>query len=191
MEPPTKNETLVAVLRFLASLVALIALVTFVGWACRDELVAFGAWFVDRFGLLGMVAGAFFADALHFPLPPQFYMLTGIAGGYERTLVVACVLIGSELGGLAAFALARRAGRSLSLHARVAKPKRLLMRLLERRGYFGLVIAMLLPVSYCLVCVAGGVLRLPYKAYAVLAVMRIPRILLSYAVIMLAWSSVG
>jgi membrane protein YqaA with SNARE-associated domain len=172
-------------------LAALVVLVAVIGWAFRDELAHFGGWFVGRFGLAGMVVGSFLADGLHFPLPPQFYLLTGIAGGYTNAMVIACVLIGSELGGLAAFAIARLAGRSTFLDARLATPKRLLTKLIERQGYVGLVIAMLLPISYCLLCMAGGVMRLPYKAYAVLAAMRVPRILLSYALIMLAWKSTG
>lgn len=191
MKQLTKYETLFAVLRFLGSLAALVAIVSFFGWRFRDQLAQFGTWFVGRFGLAGMVVGSFLADGIHFPLPPQFYLLTGIAGGYTKPIVIACVLIGSELGGLAAFAVARLAGRSAFLDARVATPKRLLAQLIERQGYFGLVIAMLLPVSYCLLCMAGGVMRLPYKAYGVLALMRVPRILLSYLVIALAWSSTG
>ena len=188
MENTTKYETLVAVLRFLASFAMLVAIVSVVSWAFREDLARFGAWFVGRFGVAGIILGSFAADGLHFPLPPQFYMLMGIAGGYATTMVVLGVLLGSELGGLVAFALARLVGRSPFVRARVASPKRLLTKLIERQGYLGLAVAMLLPVSYCLLCMAGGAMRLPYKAYAVLAVMRVPRILFSYVVITLAWA---
>jgi membrane protein YqaA with SNARE-associated domain len=181
------QETLVAVLRVAAGFTLLAMLVTGLGWALREQMSSFGEWFVGRFGALGIVAGTFLADGLHFPLPPQFYMLTGLAGGHAPAHVVACVLVGSELGGFAAFAGARVIGRSELVRRRVEHPRRLLARLVERRGYVGLAIAMLLPISFSLLCMASGAMRLPFKTYGVLAAMRVPRILLCYAVIALAW----
>ncbi len=182
-----RRETLVALLRLLGSCAVLVGIVTVVGWAYRDELSRFGDWFVRRFGFAGMAAGAFLADGLHFPIPPQFYLLTGIAGGHRSAFVVASVLLGSELGGLAAFALARGVGGAPAVARRLEKTRRLLDGFVARRGYLGLAAATLLPLSFCLICMASGAMRLPYRAYGVLAVMRVPRILLSYAVIVLAW----
>jgi len=182
-----RYETALAVLRVVMSFAVLVAIVSFVGWAFRDELSRFGQWFVSRFGVAGMVGGAFLADGLHFPIPPQFYLLTGIAGGYEVALVIVAVLAGSELGGLTAFALARLVGRSPFVARRLARPRGLLAGMIEKRGYVGLAAATLLPISFSILCMASGAMRLPYRAYGVLALMRVPRILLSYAVIVLAW----
>jgi len=187
MDGSREHETLFATLRFVGAFALLAVSVAALGWAFREHVSSFGEWFVDRFGALGIVAGAFLADGFHFPLPPQFYMLTGLAGGHATLHVLACVLVGSELGGLAAFAGARAVGRSKLVRERIERPRRLLARLVERRGYAGLVVAMLLPVSFSLLCMASGVMRLPFRAYGVLAAMRVPRLLLSYAVIALAW----
>jgi membrane protein YqaA with SNARE-associated domain len=183
----TKYETTFAILRMVASFAVLIGIVAFLGWAFRSDLSRFGTWFVDRFGFAGMAGGAFLADGLHFPIPPQFYLLTGIAAGHATSAVVLAVLVGSELGGLTAFSLARTIGRWSIVARRLETSRRLLLGAMERRGYLGLAAATLLPISFSLLCMASGAMRLPYKAYGVLAVMRIPRILLSYAVIMLAW----
>jgi membrane protein YqaA with SNARE-associated domain len=183
----TRAETILAVVRVVLSVAILVGIVTFVGWRYRAELTHFGTWFVGRFGVVGMIGGAFLADGFHVPLPPQFYLLTGIAGAYPHVVVVAAVLLGSELGGLTAFALARLAGGATFIDARIAKPKALLRKMIAKRGYFGLALATLLPISYSILCIATGAMRLPYRAYVVLAAMRVPRILLSYAVIVLAW----
>jgi membrane protein YqaA with SNARE-associated domain len=183
-----KYETALAVLRVLASFALLVGIVSFLGWGFRAELSRFGSWFVERFGVAGMAAGAFLADSLHFPIPPQFYLLTGIAGGHEMAFVVGAVLVGSELGGLAAFTLARSVvGRTPFVARRLETARRLLAGVIDRRGYIGLAAATLLPFSFSLLCMASGAMRLPYKAYGVLAVMRVPRILVSYLVIVLAW----
>jgi len=184
-----RGETILAVVRMLVGFAILVAIVSLAGWAFHAELTRFGSWFVGRFGVAGMIGGSFLADGFHVPLPPQFYLLTGIAGDYPHALVVAAVLLGSELGGLTAFALARLAGTTRFVEARIERPKALLRAMIAKRGYFGLALTTLLPVSYCLLCVATGAMRLPYRAYAVLGVMRVPRILLSYVLIVLAWRS--
>lgn len=184
-----KYETLYVVLRLIGSFVFLIAVVTVLGFTFREPLNRFGGWFVARFGVVGIMVGAFLADGIHFPIPPQFYLFTGIAGGVTPVIAVVFVLIGSELGGLAAFAMARWIGGSAFLTQRLVRPKKLLARMIDRQGYFGLAIATLLPVSYCFLCMASGAMCLPYKAYGVLAIMRVPRILLSYFVIAMAWGT--
>ena len=90
-------------------------------------------------------------------------------------------------GGLAAFVLGRIASRVGALERHVRAPRRVLHALISRHGYWGLVIAGLLPLSYWLLCSTAGLLALPYRAYGVLAFMRGPRLLLSYAVVVLAW----
>jgi membrane protein YqaA with SNARE-associated domain len=187
MDREAKYETAFAVLRVVASFALLVAIVSFLGWAFRAELSRFGGWFVASFGFLGMAAGAFLADSIHFPIPPQFYLLTGVAGGYEVAIALFAVLIGSELGGLTAFVLARGVGRVPIVARRLEAARTLLTGLIQRQGYLGLAAATLLPISFSILCMTSGAMRLPYKAYGVLAVMRVPRILLSYAVIVLAW----
>lgn len=182
------DETSVSLLRLFAAFAGLFVVLSLAGWAFRTPLSSFGGGFVERFGLYGIVLGSFLADSFHFPIPPQFYLWTGIVGGQSRAVVVAAVLVGSELGGLAAFSLARMAGRSHFFDARIARARRLVKGYFERLGYRGLALVALLPVSYCLLSMAAGATRLPYRAYAVLAAMRVPRILFSYVVIVLAWT---
>lgn len=187
MDRAAKYEVLLGALRVIVGFAALVAIVSLVGWAFRDELSRFGAWFVSRFGVAGVSAGAFLADSVHFPIPPQFYLLTGIAGGHDVVIVLLAVLAGSELGGFTAFALARGLGQRPSVARRLQSPRELIARLIERGGYLGLATATLLPVSFSLLCMASGAMGLPYRAYGVLAIMRVPRIVLSYVVIHLAW----
>jgi len=165
------------------------AAVGLAAWRYRPELERAGQWFVERFGPFGMAAGSFLADGFHFPVPPQFYLLAAVAEGTSRGLALLAVLVGSALGGLAAFALGRTAAGT-RLASRVMRLSRIHVEpLLARRGLRGLLLASLLPVSYWLICTVAGALRLPWRAYGVLALMRIPRILLSYLFIVAAWRS--
>lgn len=188
-EDLTRGEIVLGVVRLFVGLAALMAVVALLGWAFRAQLEHFGRWFVGHFGLVGMACGSFLADGLHFPLPPQFYLLTGIAGGIGTTEALASVLVGSVLGGLTAFAIARRMARVPFLENRFATTRVLIEKLMGHHGAWGLVIAGMLPVSYFVLCALGGMMRLRYRHFGVLALMRIPRIVLSYALIALAWAS--
>lgn len=187
MEGLDRREIALGVVRLLAGLAALVVVVSVLGWELRAPLEQFGDWFVGRFGVLGMAAGAFLADGAHFPLPPQFYLLTGVAAGIGAGPALASVVVGSALGGLVAFATARRAATWPWLERRFATTRALVSALIDRRGTRGLVIAGLIPVSYFVLCVLGGMMRLRYRDYGVLALMRVPRIVVSYLVIAAAW----
>lgn len=184
---PTKREIILGVMRLFGGFAVLVGVVAFVGWRWRSQLEHFGRWFVERFGAAGMAGGAFLADGLHFPLPPQFYLLTGIAGGYGTLPALAAVLVGSIAGGFVAFALARHVAGVPFFERRFSTTRHVLRSLLRARGRWGLVIAGALPVSYFVLCVLGGMMKLRYRDYAILGLMRIPRLVLSFLVIVLAW----
>lgn len=184
---PTKREIILGFVRLFAGFAGLVGIVAIIGWRWRSELEHFGRWFVERFGAAGMAGGAFLADGLHFPLPPQFYLLTGIAGGYGTLPALASVLAGSIAGGFVAFALARRVAGVPFFEKRFSTTRHVVRSLLRARGRWGLVIAGMLPVSYFVLCVLGGMMRLRYRDYAILGLMRIPRLVLSFLLILLAW----
>jgi membrane protein YqaA with SNARE-associated domain len=184
---PTRREIILGVVRLFVGFAGLIAVVAFLGWRFRTELEHFGKWFVERFGAAGMAGGAFLADGLHFPLPPQFYLLTGIAGGYGTLPALASVLAGSVAGGFVAFAAARRLAGIPFFEKRFSTTRHIVQRLLSARGRWGLVIAGMLPVSYFVLCALGGIMQLRYRDYAIIGLMRIPRLVLSFLLIELAW----
>lgn len=189
MQRELKWETAFAVLRLVVGLALLVGFVSILGWRFRDELTHFGRWFVGRFGVVGMIAGTALADGIHFPLPPQFYLFTGIAGGYGGYVTFFAVLVGSEIGSFLAYSIGGAASKTALVERFVSKPRVMLERIVERQGYVGLAIATLLPISWCILCGTIGAMRLPKRAFAVLAVMRVPKVLLSYAVIVYAWHS--
>ena len=184
---PSRRKLVMGLLRLVLAPAALVAIVSLLGWRWRSELEHFGAWFVHRFGLVGMAAGAFLADGLHVPLPPQFYLLTGIAGGIGPLAALSSVIVGSMLGGLAIFAIARETSRVWFFEKHIEPTRVFVEHLVRKHGYWGIAAAGLLPISFFLLNVLGGMMRLRYRAYGILALMRIPRLVGSYLLIELAW----
>lgn len=186
-----KREGIAAIVRLVLGVTFLLGGIALLGWLFRGELEHFGKWFVGTLGPFGMALGSFLADGVSFPLPPQFFLLTGLAGGSSLVVAFASVLAGSIAGGLFAFWLSRRAAGSPWLEKRTRASRSIVERLVRKHGLFGVAIAGLLPISYCVLCSLAGVMRLPFRSYAVLAAMRVPRLLVTYAVIVLAWGAPG
>lgn len=184
-----KYETGVAILRLVVALGLLIGFVSLVGWRYRDELGRFGTWFVARWGVGGLIVGAALADGIHFPIPPQFYLLTGIAAGYSHLATFGSVMIGSEIGTFIAFQLGRVFARSTFVAKRIAKPRALLERFIHRYGYLGLATVTLLPISWCVMAATVGAMKLPYRTLFVIGAMRVPKLLVAYVFLVWAWHS--
>lgn len=174
----------------LAKIVAVFVVLIGLSIAFREQLAPLGRAFVDRFGVAGLGLGAFLADGLHFPVPPQFYLATAIAAGDAHAVPVAVIIAGSILGGLVAFTggrLAARGGLAATQFRTVTKVGALLQK--QGAGLVG--VATFAPVPYWLLCVSAGLFRLPFRAYAIIGVCRVPKLLFFYGLIALAWCGGG
>jgi uncharacterized membrane protein YdjX (TVP38/TMEM64 family) len=60
--------------------------------------------------------------------------------------------------------------------------------LFAKYGYYAVAIGAMSPIPFSLLCYVAGLYRVPYRIYAVLVLMRIPRLLVFYALIRLGWA---
>lgn len=174
-------------LRLALGLVLLIGVILLLGSIFRPELESFGRAFVARFGLFAFVFGSLIADGLHFPVPPQFYMLMGITSGMPGWLTLTSVSIGSVLGSWLAFFGARHVARVDWIDRRLVAPRQLLDYTLARYGTWSLIIASFLPITYAALCYLAGVSRLSPRGFAVIVLIRVPRLIAYYYVVRLGW----
>lgn len=154
----------------------------------RPQLRALGEAFVHRFGYPGMALGAFCADAFNFPIPPQFYMLTAVAGGAPQVPSVAVVCLASVLAANVAYKIAGSLARIPLVARRIEASRPRIDPLFAKYGYYAVAIGAMSPIPFSLLCYVAGLYRVPYRIYAVLVLMRVPRLLLFYALIRLGWS---
>jgi len=168
-------------------------MVLFVGVATlayflRAELTALCNGFVDRFGILGMAIGTFISDGFQVPLPPQLYMLAAITHQKSEPLALASMCAASVLAGVMGRQLAYRGAELSFLKRRLDKSRAAVSSLVERYGAWSFLILTVSPIPYSTVCYLIGLYRLPPKAIALFVTFRVPRILVTYLVIRLAWS---
>ena len=191
--PPTESRRGGVGLRFvLQSLLALVVLIGFVSALSRlfkPELEALGQGFLERFGALGLSLGTFLADAFHFPIPPQFYMLASITGGWSPLESLAAIAAGSMVGGVVSHLIGRHVLWRVAFLRRIVDRSRARIDwLFARYGYWAVAVGSISPVPFSLLCNLSGLYRVPFRIFLVLSLFRIPRLLIFYALIHLGWS---
>jgi membrane protein YqaA with SNARE-associated domain len=177
------------VLRFALGLLVLLSVVLLLARTLKPELESLGRLFVERFGLTGILLGTFLADGFHFPIPPQFYMLLAMAAGRPTLAILAVTAVGSLLGGLSGFLLARRLGRITRIAnwlERVGGEAG--RRLGQRYAHRSVLLASLTPVAFSMLCYLAGLYRLRPSAFALMLALRVPKLVLYYYLLSLGWN---
>jgi membrane protein YqaA with SNARE-associated domain len=174
-------------LQIVGGLLALFALIGTLAATFRSELESLGRGFVTHFGVVGMAIGTFLADGLHFPIPPQFYMLAAISSRTDPVPAFTAICVGSLIGGVTAFVLAGHAGKLPFLRRRVERSSKRVDALFRRWGYWAVAIGSVTPVPFSFLCYIAGIYRMPRAVFGALALFRIPRLLTFWLVIWLGW----
>ena len=167
----------------------LVLLVSLLGHYFRSELEALGATFVDRFGYVGLALGTYAADGLHFPVPPQFYMLASITSGWSMWWTLVAVCTGSILGGITAYAIARKVSDFPFFARLLARTRKKVDWLFVRYGYTAVAIGSLTPIPYSFLCYVAGGYKMPPRIFLALSLLRIPKVVLYYYLVMLGWNA--
>ena len=187
--PASRRSRLVLVLRFALGLVALLGLVVLLVRTLRPQLESVGGWFVERFGLAGVAAGAFIADGFHFPVPPQFYMLLATAARADPIAIVAATSVGSLLGGVSGYLVARRLGHIRALSRWLGRVSGNAGELLgQRYPYRSAVLASCTPMAFSVLCYLAGLFGVRRGPLLVLLALRVPKIVLYYYLVRVGWS---
>lgn len=178
-------------LRYLVQLAlgigAFVGLVSAAAYFARPELESLGRAFVQRFGVAGMFLGTFLADAFSFPIPPQFYMLTAVSAGGSQLAAMVAICAASMSAGYVGYRLAGRLARVRLFARRIAASRAKVDRLVERYGYWAIVVGSITPIPFSVLCYLSGLYRIPARYLGLLIVTRIPRLLVFYALIRAGW----
>jgi membrane protein YqaA with SNARE-associated domain len=177
-------------LRIVLGLLVLLGGVILLVHSFRPELENIGRTFVGHFGLLGMALGTFIADGFHFPVAPQFYMLLGIAAGNSHVTTFSAIAFGSLAGGLAGYLVACRLGRFPRLARWLERSSAKFRHHLEgRNAYRGALIATITPLPFSVLCYSAGLYRFSQRAFGLILLLRIPKLMVFYYLVWLGWSA--
>jgi membrane protein YqaA with SNARE-associated domain len=181
------SETRALAVKFVLGALGLFVIVAVLGHAFRAELEGLGRAILDRFGYAGISIGTYGADGFSFPIPPQFYMLASIAAGWSAPWTIVAVCIGSLLGGFTAYTIGRKASHLRLLQRLLARTQPRVEWLFARYGTWALAIGSLTPIPYSFLCFVAGAHRMQPRIYVLLSLFRIPKIVLYFYLVELAW----
>jgi membrane protein YqaA with SNARE-associated domain len=178
------------VLRFMLGLGALLLLVILLVRTLKPELEGIGRMFVERFGVAGIAIGTLLADGFHFPIPPQFYMLLGIAAQTPPVATIAATTLGSLIGGACGYALARRLGHIPRLAKWLERVGgKLGHRLGHTYAHRSVLLASFTPIAFSVLCYLSGFYRLRRSAFILMLALRVPKLVLYYYLVSVGWNA--
>ncbi|WP_231511670.1 YqaA family protein [Chondromyces apiculatus] len=187
--PTNRRELLRASVQLVVGLAALAGAAALAGFLLRDELDGLGRAFVGRFGVVGMFVGTYVADAFTFPIPPVFYLFTALTSDVSQVLAVAAVCVASMAAGETGYLLASKLAQFEFFARRLDAARPRVDALFARYGTWAMVAGSLSPLPYSLLCYFSGIYRVPQRIFVVLILLRIPRLVVTYALIRLGWAT--
>lgn len=174
-------------LRTIAGILLWLGFVALLGSLFREELETWGTWFTGRFGVVGMAAGTFLAEAVQFPVPPQFYMLASVTGGFSSGVSFAAIALGSLAGGAAAMLGARRLMGWHAFRSRLEAGESRFDEWLGRYGKKAIWIGSVSPLPFSMMCIIAGIYRVPRSWALLLFALRVPRLMVFFLAIRAGW----
>lgn len=183
----TGIELVWPVVRFVLGLLIILLIVGSLAHWARPQCEGVARGFVAAYGLWGMALGTFLADAFHFPIPPQFYMLLSIASQTPAVRCIAAIATASVVAGLVGYGSARFVSKSAWVASRTERSRQLLARAVKRFGLRAAVLASLLPIPYSVLCYLAGLNRMPRAFVLLLCVCRVPKLVLFYYLVLWGW----
>lgn len=178
-------ELVMLVVRPLLGLLALGLVVGFLGRHFRAELTSMSRYVVETFGYAGIAFGTIIADGLQFPIGPQAYMLASIAAGWAAPLVLLVISVSSIVGGHLGMFIARAASQTRFVRRIIERGP--LPALVDKHGPWAFTLGSILPVPFSILCYTCGVFRCSYRTFVVVCAIRIPKLVLYYAIIRAGW----
>jgi membrane protein YqaA with SNARE-associated domain len=142
--------------------------------------------FLNRFGVAGCAIGTWLADGFTFPIPPQVYMAMA-TDQQSLSRIFPFIVLGSMLGGVTGYLLSPYLAR-FRLVAEGVRRSEAKVRALSGKGWMrGVLVASVSPIAFSWLCYAAGLYRIPRPAFALLCMLRIPKLMLYQTLIWYTW----
>jgi membrane protein YqaA with SNARE-associated domain len=190
--PPTDQELQRYVRRSIAQAIGLLVVLVValavgsVVW--EDELLAVTSWVFDTIGLTGLLLILFVSDSVITPIPPDLVLVVLSRSWVHEYWWIAISLIGvlSVLAGNVAWLLGTRLGQTRPVVLSLGRFRRLNQALIGRYGPWAVALAALTPVPFSIMCWTVGMLHMPWRRFAWVTLLRIPRFVGYYVAIAFA-----
>lgn len=192
--PPPPNDAALSayvrrsVVRALAFTVVLFGAIALCNALWGAELLAATTWVHDEIGLIGLLLLVAFADAITSPIPPDaaLVVVSKSALAANWPLVVLTIGAVSSAAGCVGYLLGTRLKSTPYVQRRLARKSPLLRQLVLRYGPWAVLLGAVTPIPFSVTCWLAGIFALPFRKFAPIALVRVPRFFVYYWLIVLA-----
>jgi len=154
-----------------------------------SEIARVGLWAADAVGHLGVFGYVYLVDSLIVPLSAD--ILFPFVLNWSPFALLTVMSTASVAGGVTGYAIGRNLTRlpTVSKTAALLRPRHIA--LVDRYGIWGIALSALFPVPFSTISWAAGAIRLPLSAYVSGALFRVPRMIITYWLLLegAAWLS--
>lgn len=170
-----------AVIQTVISLVVLFALFFVVFSLFREPILSFGGSVAKTLGLPGAFLFVYAIDTLVTPMSAD--VLFASVSAWEPVSFLATISVASILAGMTGYWIGRGLNHIPALHKVADGIRRKGGAMVERYGFWAIVLAALTPIPYSLVSWTCGVVRMKYSTFVIGCLFRAPRMVIYYLAI--------
>ena len=153
------------------------------GYLLKPELESAGTWVVSTFGIWGIAIGCLMTDLLTLPIPPDAYLLAGVAAHTEPWIVITAASIGSMIGGIGSYFIGRFFGNR-SFAERIVAPFRAKgTDYINKFGTGAVILAALTPLPFSILCILSGMMGMSFSRLLFASTFRFPRMAMFFLLI--------
>lgn len=177
--------------RSFIGLVAIFSITALFGILIGDHIAVAAHLVIETLGLLGVGACVFAAEVFGLPVPPSTYTFAAIAGDSPVTAILLISFGTSIAGASLAYLLGPYIGRLPVIRDWLERFRSDGEMLFQKWGIWTVGIAAITPLPFTICCWLAGIYRMAYVPFFAATLVRVPRLLLYYAVFSLGWTGAG
>lgn len=155
----------------------------------RSEMTSFANWVHNHLGFGGLAAVLLISETVVSPIPPDLILWIVATSDLSRDWLgpVSFLALLSTLGGHVGWLLGGQLGDTRLVRRAMGRYRRKSVNLMQRYGIWAVVLAALTPVPWSVTSWSAGILKMPWRLYLLGSLVRIPRHLVYYITIHVAF----
>ena len=168
---------------------AIIVFFAVLGYFLKPQLEYAGTWVVATFGVWGIAIGCLLTDLLTLPIPPDAYLLAGVAAHTDPWVVIGAATGGSVVGGIGSYFIGRYFGTKAFAQRLVAPFKAKGTEYINKFGMGAVILAALTPLPFSILCILSGMMGMSFQRLLIAATFRLPRMAMFFVIIELGFNA--
>lgn len=156
-----------------------------IGYLLKPQIEWVAHWIADNFGIHGLMFLTMLCDSFPSPVSPDLALVMIAQGPLKASgfLNAFFIAIASVVGGHLAYWVGGYVVRNWYIRGASKEKWEKQTRRIQKWGALLVVLGAITPFPMSVTCIAAGFAKLPYGVFTLATLVRIPRILLSYALL--------